>query len=383
MKRLLQPVALLAILLATLPQIAWRPNMQNRPNLLQNVDYRLDPLAPTMVNPSAALEEKWLLSSIREDGAIAMSPSKDRVVPYFSNLAALALLNRNPEAVKKYIQWYVAHLGKHDPWGMKGTITDYIYKGDEEISTLDYDSADAYAGTFLTLVLEYHNATGDSTFLETILPQLHEVANTILALQSKDGLVRAKISDPSKYLMDNCEAYRGLCDFSHLLSMLGDQTDAVKYYRKAQAIRQGIQQRLWDPKTNSYYWRVHWLGFRQRSNLAKWYPDAISQLYPILTQVIAPNSDEAKAIWDSFNRHFPGWPVLNRGQKFAWRKGASVSFKMGDMERSQTFVESLKRLFEVKGKPASWYATESSMLIMVKDILWQDSNRWVGPSPHI
>lgn len=379
---ILKPLTLLIALLTALPCLPSRTAGHQAVNT-QSVDYQLDPFLPAIANPSADLEANWLLSSVRDDGAIAMSPTQDRVVPYFSNLAAISLLNRDPAVVKKYIQWYVAHLGKHDPWGMKGTVTDYIYRGSQEISTRSYDSADAYAGTFLTLALEYHRATSDSDYLKQILPQLYAVADTIVALQSGDGLVRAKISDPSKYLMDNCEAYRGLIDFAHLLSMLGEQSNAVKYYRKAEAIREGIEHRLWDPTTNSYYWRIHWLGFRQRSDLRKWYPDAVSQLYPILTEVISPNSDQARSIWESFNRHFPGWPRLDHGQKFAWTQVAYVSFKMGDMQKSQSFVESVKRLFDISGKPGSWHVMESSMLIMVKDALWQDSDRLVGPSPHI
>lgn len=335
--------------------------------------YNMQSFVPPYTNPHVAFEEEWLLSCVMPNGAIAMSPAKDTVIPYFSNLAALSLLNRNPEVVRKYIQWYLDHVGKDDPWRMKGTITDYQYEGNREISTRSYDSADAYAGTFLTLVAEYYKATGDSELVIENLQKLYDVADTILALQAKDGLVRAKISDPSKYLMDNCEAYRGLIDFAHMLSLIGDASSALKYYTRGEAIRRGIQNKLWDPTTNTYFWRVHWLGFRQRANMRKWYPDAVSQLFPILTEVISPNSEQAQAIWNLFNQHFPGWPSLNHGQKFAWTQVAYVCYKMGDIQTTQHFLNSLLRLFSVRGKPSTWYSLESSMLIMLNDALWKPS----------
>ncbi|MGB9866995.1 MAG: hypothetical protein ACPLPR_03665 [Bacillota bacterium] len=299
-----------------------------------------------------------------------MSPAKDYVVPYFSNLAALSLLNRNPGVVRNYIQWYIDHVGKHDPWGLKGTITDYRYEGGTEISTGNYDSADAYAGTFLTLVAEYYRATGDSALIGANLEKLYQVADAIASLQAGDGLVVAKISDPSKYLMDNCEAYRGLIDFAHMLSVLGEGTSAVKYYTIGEAIRRGIETRLWDPTTGTYFWRVHWLGFRQRPNMGKWYPDAVSQLFPILTGIVSPNSEQAQSTWKLFNQYFPGWPFLDHGQKFAWTQVAYVCYRMGDPQTTRRFLDSLVRLFSVRGKPSTWHPLESSMLIMLNDALW-------------
>jgi hypothetical protein len=65
-------------------------------------------------------------------------------------------------------------------------------------------------------------------------------------LMDWDGLTYALASHKVKYLMDNCEAYRGLEDFGKLLDSLGSG-EAPHYRARAKSIAAGIERMLWNP----------------------------------------------------------------------------------------------------------------------------------------
>ena len=121
---------------------------------------------------------------------------------------------------------YLSQLNRPDRWGLSGTIYDYEVErhgfaaGSEAteivmIATRNYDSADSYAATFLTLVSEYYYKTQDSELVTANLDDINLVAQVIVSLQDKDGLVFVKPGSRTKYLMDNAENYRGLIAVSY------------------------------------------------------------------------------------------------------------------------------------------------------------------------
>ncbi|NPV71074.1 MAG: hypothetical protein HPY55_10590 [Firmicutes bacterium] len=317
--------------------------------------------------PALNTELRWLLLSAHPSGALALTPDRQRVIPYFSNLSMLALVNRVPTVVAMYVDWYLASLNMPDRWGMYGTIYDYRVHGQDLISTRNYDSADSYAATFLTLIRRYVEATGDSEFARRRMNRIDVVAQVIISLQDKDGLVRVKPRDSTKYLMDNAEAFRGLEDWAVVLDSIGEKEAAGWYHDRAARVAAAVEYRMWDEKTGAYAWRIDRVDHASMPAWRKWYPDAVSQLYPVVNGLISPSSARARMLYEKFNRSFPYWPDVERRPGFPWGMVAWAATVMGDYGRALEFIRSSTSQFVENGGPQPWYCLESAMYIAVVD----------------
>lgn len=307
----------------------------------------------------------YLTSLQRPDGSICMTPQQERTVPYFSNLAAMVMLEYPQEIprVKSYLQWYLSHLNRPDHFGLHGTIYDYVYTDDREISTRDYDSADSYAATFLSLAYRYLLVTGDRQFVTDHLSDLERVAGVLLQLQDLDGLIWAKPDYPLKYLMDNAENYRGIADFAALLATTGLHDASLIYAQRAQQLRRGIETRLWDPTTGRYHWAIDSQGRPQALRSDRWYPDGVAQLYPILHGLDEPYSARAIALYAAFNQQFPRWPELDKGDPYPWAVVAYVAAQMNDIERATRAVQTMTaKHLRATGQPY-WYSLEHAFYL--------------------
>lgn len=315
-------------------------------------------------------EIEWLAASFRPDGAFCQNPLRARVVPYFSNLAALALLPERADLVAKYIDWYLAHINQPDRWGVHGTIYDYIYRGDREISTGRYDSADSYASTFLGLVSEYYDVTGDRDFILQRLPKISLVARLLLDLQDEsDGLIWALPNRWNKFLMDNCENYWGLTRYSELLGSLSMPEEAAKYKIAAANVRDGIQKRLWREDEQSYSWSLNLLGLSKGVNWSRWYPDAVAQIFPATFGVIDPGGDTARNLYEKLSSSHPGWQELKKPDPFPWALVAYTAARMGDSERSTRFVRAAEDAYLQTGRSYPWHSLESAYLLRTKEYI--------------
>ncbi|MCL5046013.1 MAG: hypothetical protein M1598_04375 [Actinobacteria bacterium] len=310
-------------------------------------------------------EYGWLTSSQRPDGALAQNPQKNAVVPYFANLSAMVLVGENPGLVREYLTWYLGHLNRPDRWGLDGTIYDYTYYGGTEENTERYDSADSYAATFLSLVAAYHRATGDLEFVKANREKLQAVADVIAGLQDTDGLVWATPGKETKYLMDNAEDYRGLSDWAELLAALGDQKSARVYARRAASIKSGITVRMWSPWRKQYAWSIDAPGNRAWVRAGVWYPDAVSQLYPLLFGVVPADGPDARAAWRRFTEAFPRWYELEREDPFPWAIVAYAAVRVGEKDSARAYVEHMRK----RKDSAPWYGAESAFFIMTLEEL--------------
>jgi len=297
---------------------------------------------------------KWLLACRTASGTFAVSPGSDLIIPYFANQAAWALLPEYPREVKAHLEWYLAHLNRPDRWGLTGTVYDYRIEGDREVPTGSYDSADAYAATFLTAVARYWQATGDTRFVEEHRAELDLVAGVIVALQDRDGLAWARPGHWVKYLMDNAENFQGLSDYAWLLGRLGDE-DAARYWAgRAEAVRAGIRQFMYNPRRGDYYWAVKMSGTRRLPNWRQWYPDAVAQLFPVLCGVESPDSRISRTIYQRFASFYPGWAAVPRPGRSPWAVLIPVAVTMGD-------AGPLQHLAAEPGLP--WHAGEAAHLV--------------------
>lgn len=258
------------------------------------------------------LTAEYISAQQLSDGAILDGGAE--IDPYFANLAAIGWLkdnttNRIPQ-VENWMSWYLAHLNWPDNQGIYGTIYNYTVSNGIETSNNSYDSADAYAATFLALAAALWN-TGDpgaQSFIKDTVGKydLDVVGNVITNLQQSNGLVEAMPSYPLQYLMDNCEDYRGLLDFAALAKQAWGDTSTQSWYNAhASGIQSGIQNTLYIASTKLYY---PYAG-SPPPNLKTFYPDAVSQLWPAVNGVVS--GSQANNSYAKFKSAWPGWTTLS------------------------------------------------------------------------
>ncbi|HEY0556895.1 MAG TPA: hypothetical protein VGG20_21740 [Thermoanaerobaculia bacterium] len=308
----------------------------------------------------------WIAnSSTAGDGAILYGTAK--IVPYWSNLAALGL-TRTPAYlpnVQAWMEWYLNHLNWPDKWGIYGTVYDYdVAANGTETSTGNADSTDSYAATFLSLARAYYQ-TGDANaqaYVSTLDYQLDVIGGVIVQTQQSDGLTWAKPDYQIKYLMDNCEVYRGLSDLASLYQTAFNEPAKASYYSaRAAAVLQGIESMLWNPSANSYF---PYAG-APAANWSTWYPDATSQLFPVLFGVIDPAGSRAAGLYSQFNTAFPNWPTLGIPDSFPWVLVSDAAALMGDTGRVDTYIATIQDRYVSQGFPWPWYDAEAGWFIRV------------------
>jgi hypothetical protein len=263
--------------------------------------------------------------------------------------------------VEAWMQWYINHLNWPDQWGLRGTIYDYSYNNGAETSLKDADSTDSYAATFLSLALAYYQ-TGDAgaqTYVKSISSQLDAIGGVLVQTQQSDGLTWSKPSYQIKYLMDNCEAYRGLRDLASLFqSALGDSAKAATYNAAADKMLQGI---------NSMWMSGSWAVYKDNAgkltgpNMGTWYPDATSQLFPVLEGVVPASDPRSVQAYNNLNAAWPGWPTLsyNAQDAFPWILVGDAAILMGDTTRVSTYIQSIETKYVNSGFPWPWYSAEA------------------------
>lgn len=289
------------------------------------------------------------------DGAILYTASE--IDPYFGNLAAIGWLkdnstNRIP-AVEAWMSWYINHFNWPDYNGIYGTVYNYNVSNGIETSTQSYDSADAYAATFLSLAQALWN-TGDpgaQSYLTNIgWYDFNVVGNVLTTLQQTDGLVIAKPDYAIKYTMDNGEDYRGLADIAALaLQAFGDSNSQSWYNAHAINVQSGMQSYLRVPGADLYYAYVG----ASSPDLTKWYPDTVAQLWPITNGVISAGSTQAKSIYSQFKTAWPGWYNLsfNTQDAFPWCAVSYAAYLEGDRTEANKYIVSIQNKY-VNANPA-------------------------------
>lgn len=309
-------------------------------------------------------EFDYLLSLQDENGIIAQTPGLDHSIPYFSNMAALAMLSdsRGFEPVRRYMDWYLRHINRPDKFGFYGTMYDYRKQGGNWVATHDYDSADSYAATFLTLVFNYATATGDTSFVEDNLQGIVDVAEVLIKLQDKDGLIWAKPKYYVKFLMDNAENYRGLRDAELLMHYFGRADLAERYGQAASLVAQGMEKKLWLEDQQVYAWALYGRWW-QRVPKKKWYPDTIGQIYPVVFGVVDPLSDRASHLYAYLNLHYPEWTKGRFDDRFPWTVLALMATMMRDDARAVEYLSNVYESTASLSRGYPWYSFESAFFV--------------------
>ena len=331
---------------------------------------------PALYGTDAQAAASWVATaSVLSDGAIKYTDQM--IQPYYANLAVIAMAKNKLQldVVGAWMRWYVAHLNMPDKWGLSGTIYDYNITSSGALQpTLDADSTDSYAASFLSLARAYFE-TGDlgaQAYIRSIRSQLAVVAGVITATQQSDGLTIAKPDYAVRYVMDNSEVFRGVSDYAVLLMTLGDAT-ATTWSGVAARIGTAIESDLWDATTNTYFVEMDASGGKQRARWNVWYPDATAQLFPIVNGVIAPASARAVSLYGNFNQHYPSWSQLHLPDQFPWAVVSDAAVLMGDRARAGSYVAAVQQKYANKGFPWPWYCAESGWYIRTTMALSQSS----------
>lgn len=338
-------------------------------------------------------ETQWVASLQMPNGAIRKSeayangeyidkktnvyvPAKYAIIPYLSNFAALAL-TKDPaqhNKVKLYMQWYFNHLNWTDTNGIYGTVYDYkITDNGVESTDKTYDSIDSYAASFIMLARAYWD-TGDKTAQQFLLGnkyQLDVIGNVMVnSIDSSDNLTWAKPNWPHKYLMDNCEVYKGLSDMAYLFKQMGDNGGGTWYEVYANRIKTAITNKELangeEFYNDKYCYFLNWS--KSSPNWKQWYYDghggASAEIYPILFGVINPSEDRTQNIYKKICQF--DWVNL-KVDTFSWSQMGYVALKMNQKATVDTFVRNVYNKYKGKEYDTGLPCAEAAWLILISD----------------
>jgi len=322
-----------------------------------------NPPQPAIHQDVAEKETEWLLSTQLSNGAFAMYPTQEGeaiINPYFADYTALALLKAGEiQAVKAYLDWHFSHLNisETDVNGLTHTIYDYVAEVSggivvKETASMTYDSVDSYAATFLLLLSEYFDATGDIEYMKSNYPGITGVAQMLLSTV-KDGLTLARPDYPVQYLMDNSEVWCALqaADtlWDHALYEglpTSEKENCLRLQSELRVLRNSIavslETLLWNHDESRY-------EYARQSNDAipffdesRFYPEAISQLSPMIFGILPPESARATTLYRRFCETWD-WTSLaltttGRTNQY-WGMAAYCAAVMRDEERLNAYLD--------------------------------------------
>jgi hypothetical protein len=318
----------------------------------------------------------WEVKIQATDGAIydGYSYTTNKITPYFANLSAIGwVLDPSKHAdVLQWMQWYIDHLNWPDKYGLYGTVYDYTVSSPDgpETSTGAMDSTDSYAATFLSLAWAAWQ-TGDpnlQAYIKSIDYQLDVIGGVDVLTMQPDGLTWALPDWKVKYMEDNTEVYRGLKDLSLLYAAMGESTKSSFYAGKANLVLNGINS-LWMSGIGAWAVYKDANGYLRAPNFGTWYPDAVTQLFPVRNQVVAPSDSRSQIVYNKFNQAWPGWPYLSFPDTFPWVSIAYTASQYGDYSRAKTYINTVESKYVDNGFPYPWTANENGFFMRLTSTL--------------
>jgi hypothetical protein len=206
---------------------------------------------------------------------------------YFASTSLLRLRRLPLAQTRAYLDVYLTHL---DP--TEG-IADVLPQPTGIYAPIAPDSEDAYAATFISLAVRYHDESHDDAWWKRNAASLSAIMYAKLLTQVKpDGLIRASQTDQTGYLMDNVEDYASLRSLSRILRQ-AHAPDAAYVASFVVPLGTAIQ-RLYSDGAHAYRWSDN----NPIGPLVA-YPACTAQVYPQLYDV-----HSADPVADA--RHFAG-----------------------------------------------------------------------------
>ena len=303
-------------------------------------------------------------------GAYRSQPLNGKIDWYFSNMAMnqyvgtpnyvyngdLGAKSINVQTrIKEYMNKYIGFLNTStNTINNRANITASGSTADTE------DSHDSYISTFLQMASNYMATYNDTTWWNSNLGTLKNMANTLIANIDPTYSMTANLFfqpilaggfQPQFYLEDNTESYRGLKDFSLILRQLNDASWSF-YDGKADVIKNGIENNLYNSSQNRFEIAIEkapTLGYVFVFNPTRWYADWQCQTFPTLYDVPITAS-KINSAYNTMNTSTVGsqWNVNTVSQwssatndSFAFQDGflALVGAKKGLVQQSKNVIQ--------------------------------------------
>lgn len=334
------------------------------------------------------LQIEWLSGLQTNSGAIRDSleygqygPERYKVTPYFANIAATAMTKDSSKLpnVKQYINWYFDHLNpmESDSSGnsLYGTIYDYYVTPEgNEYSTKYFDSADAYAATFISLLRTYYEASNDKELLFENRERIAAVCSVMTSLMDKDNLTWAKADYHIKYLMDNCEVYKGFEDAAFIFDKVFSEAQLSQLYKThGENVKAAILSTMKNGNEFYSYWDK--VSGRQIS-WSRWYPDTTAQIFPILFGILEPSDPLAVQICGKINENWD-WAGLNASKDYPWVVMGYFNAVMGNRQTVEVFYNNVTKRFFIDGNEGTkpyWNSMEGGWFVLMTDRII--ANKW-------
>ncbi|HYW58398.1 MAG TPA: hypothetical protein VE934_15685 [Polaromonas sp.] len=169
---------------------------------------------------------------------------------YFTNLGLISIVQYlDAPDLDKYIRTYLdLYISKLEPdMSIKDVHFPFGRANPSSFTLAMADSDDSYAATTLTLAVRYVRASQNWAWWDKNKTRLKDMAYRNIAISVKPNGLTSVFQAPRSqtnnagYLMDNCEVYRGLRDFSAMLRERGDTADAAYYDLFAKNIGTALQ----------------------------------------------------------------------------------------------------------------------------------------------
>jgi hypothetical protein len=281
-------------------------------------------------------------------GGYEMAPN-GRLNWYFTNLGLLPIvqfLNVSDldTLVKGYLDFYLRCLTPAD------TIDDINFPlgrvDPSSFTKIASDSDDAYAATFVSLVVRYVRASQNWAWWEINKARIKSVAYRNLALTAKATGVTSVFQAPrsqtnsSGYLMDNCEGYRGLVDLASLLRDRGESVDANYFNLLASNAASGMRSQTFNVAAGAFT-----PSDAHPVPISNFYPGTTCQIYAQAFGV-SELASQFDAGWAYLNKTTPGWED-GHCDPYPWAILGTVAAMRGQVALAKAQQVSIEKKFSV------------------------------------
>ena len=314
-------------------------------------------------------EKNWILENQGTQGEIYMNGQEaGNVDPYFSCMAAIGLLSKTRDipvsqkeyiAVRRYLDWHTKELLKTE--GRMG-----IYQKTEKgiVRVGKADSEDGYLGVYLELLGRYLQETGYADQLENWEEGAALAVERIRFLM-KDGTTQVSPENPTVYLMDNLDVWKGLYEFEKS----GFAAD-LPVSRLRSCMEEKIQDVFWNEET--HMWRIN----KENNNYdnRQFYPDGVAQIYPLIRDF--PVTKEQKKSYGEFTEEFR-WQELNKYRDgFAWTMTGMAAAAAQDAPNLEKMLKNYESTYRYE-RDYPLYTGEAGWVCLECESLYQMvANRW-------
>jgi hypothetical protein len=170
---------------------------------------------------------------------------------------------------------------------------------------------------------------------------------------NQDNLTYAKPDYKVKYLMDNCEVFKGVYSAGKILLVLGNSS-GTKLIEKSEAIRSSILSNFLT-KEGYFIWAPS-----VSVNLNNLYPDLMANFWPIIMNVVNGNSSIAQKLFSVLKPH-KYWD-LSVSKSSAAMSSAYFSYLVGRSNITQLLFSKASALYPSNERP--WHVAEAAWTIL-------------------